>query len=144
MLPISSAWRASCFRRDCKPATRSAEGPMSTPRRLAPRSIGTPMMRIFSAMRFLSFRGPGLAKGLSRIDAIEHAREGDDFANVLGSANPCDGALQAQAEAGMGHAAVSAQVQVPLKRLFGQAGFADAAQERLVTRLALAATDDFA
>ncbi len=30
-----------------KPATRSAEGPMSTPRRSWPRSIGTPMMRIF-------------------------------------------------------------------------------------------------
>jgi hypothetical protein len=31
-------------------ATRSADGPISTPRRLAPRSIGTPMMRTFSGM----------------------------------------------------------------------------------------------
>ena len=30
--------------------TRSAEGPMSTPRRLWPRSIGTPMIRIFCGM----------------------------------------------------------------------------------------------
>src|SRR5215472_14933697 len=34
----------------CNPATRRAEGPMSTPRRLAPRSMGTPMMRILSGM----------------------------------------------------------------------------------------------
>jgi hypothetical protein len=36
--------------RACNPATRSADGPMSTPRRLAPKSMGTPMIRIFCAI----------------------------------------------------------------------------------------------
>src|SRR5690348_348373 len=46
----------------------------------------------------------------SRIYAIEHTREGYDFADVLGSANPCNRALQAQSESGVRHAAVPAQV----------------------------------
>src|ERR1700685_1017771 len=50
MLPMSSTWRPSCFRRVCRPATLRADGPMSTPRRLAPRSICTPILRIFSAI----------------------------------------------------------------------------------------------
>src|SRR5579871_304298 len=43
--------------RPCKPATRSAEGPMSTPRRLAPKSMGTPIIRIFCAIAVLSESG---------------------------------------------------------------------------------------
>src|SRR5439155_13606526 len=44
--PSSTSWpRAS--RRASRPATRTAEGPMSTPRRDWPRSRGTPMTRIF-------------------------------------------------------------------------------------------------
>src|ERR1700675_382442 len=105
----STVW-PSALRRDCRPATRSADGPMSTPRRLWPRSIGTPMMRIFWAMGTRrSPHGPGEKQGsaLLRIHAINHAREGDDLTNVLGSANPGYGAFQAQAEACMGHAAVA-------------------------------------
>src|SRR5579862_6414539 len=99
MLPISSTVWPSDLSRDCKPATRSAEGPMSTPRRLAPRSIGTPMMRIFSAMQFYLLAAPDVRSCvLLRIDAIEHAREGNHFADVLSSANPGDRAFEAQAE----------------------------------------------
>ena len=60
------------------------------------------------------------------------------------STDPCDGAFQAETEARVGHAAVATQVQIPLKRLFRQIGFADAPDKRLVARLALAAADDFA
>src|SRR6267378_8188097 len=61
-----------------------------------------------------------------RIHAINHAREGNDFANVFGAANPGDGALQAHSEAGMRHAAVAAQVEITQEGLFGQVVFAQA------------------
>src|SRR5580704_16899099 len=107
---MSSTWRPSCFRRACSPATRNADGPMSTPRRLAPKSIGTPMILILSGILCLSrprFQG----QGILRIDAIEHPWEGNHFAYVLRSATPCDRAFQAQPEARVGHAAVAAQVE---------------------------------
>src|SRR5271156_1038122 len=115
MLPISSTWRPSCFSLDWRPATRSADGPMSTPRRLAPRSIGTPMMRIFSGMLRFPVAAPKRRRGTLRIDAIEHAWEGDDLADVLRSANPCHGAFETQAKAGVRHAAVATQIEIPLK-----------------------------
>ena len=39
-------WWPSDSRRASSPATRMAEGPISTPRRLAPRSSGTPITRM--------------------------------------------------------------------------------------------------
>ena len=63
---------------------------------------------------------------------------------MLSSANPGDGALQAQAEAGVRHAAVAAQVEIPLERFLGQIVFAQALDEQFVTGDALAAADDFA
>src|ERR1700682_9525 len=79
-----------------------------------------------------------------RIHAINHAREGDDFANVFGAANPCDRALEAHSEAGMRHAAVAAQIEIPLERFFRQFVFAQSLQEQVVIVDALAAPDDFA
>src|SRR6266851_4595219 len=148
-----------------------AEGPMSTPRRLWPRSMGTPMMRTFWAMRSSVNRDwcessavpqrteePGESLINSRlqdsgtvpnyaalrIHAVNHAREGDDLANVLGAANPGDGALEAHSEAGVGNAAVAAQVEIPLKSFFGEVVLAEALQEQIVIMDALAAADDFA
>src|SRR5271165_1413095 len=46
-LPPSSTMCPSASRRASRPATRTAEGPISTPRRDWPRSRGTPMTRIF-------------------------------------------------------------------------------------------------
>ena len=43
MLPLSTTVRPSSPSRSASPAIRSAEGPMSVPRRLPPRSRGTPM-----------------------------------------------------------------------------------------------------
>src|SRR6266404_5460897 len=79
-----------------------------------------------------------------RIHAINHAREGDDFANVFGATNPRDRTLEAHSEAGMRHAAVAAQVEIPLEGLFGQVVFAQAFQKQIVIVNALAAADDFA
>src|SRR5579864_4032801 len=115
--------------RACKPATRSAEGPISTPRRLAPRSMGTPMIRIFC--------GIWLPKRRLRIYPVEHARERNHFANVLCTANPGHGAFQAQSEPGMRHAAVAAQIEIPLKRFLGQIVFAQALHQQIVIMDAL-------
>jgi hypothetical protein len=63
------------------------------------------------------FQRPGrqVDLGRSRINAIEHPWEGDDLADVLSPANPRDGALEAQSEAGVRHAAITAQIEVPLE-----------------------------
>ena len=79
-----------------------------------------------------------------RIDAINHPREGNHFADVLSSANPCHRAFQAQSEARVRHAAVAAQVQIPAECLFGQIVFAQPLQQQIVVGDALAAADDFA
>ena len=42
--PLSTTGTPRLARRSPRPAIRSADGPMSTPRRLPPRSRGTPMM----------------------------------------------------------------------------------------------------
>src|SRR5260370_7471395 len=122
--------------RACKPATRSAEGPMSTPRRLAPRSMGTPMIRIFCGIL--------IPKRRLRIYPVKHARERNHFANVLCPANPGYGAFQTQTEAGMGDAAVAAKIEIPLKGFFRQVVLAQALDEQIVIVDALAAADDLA
>src|SRR5277367_1704062 len=86
---------------------------------------------------------PMQREGTSRIDAIEHPWEGDDFANVLGSAYPGHGALQAQPKAGVRHAAVPPEVQIPLERFFGQVVSPQALNQGVIVRQALAAADDF-
>src|SRR6476646_7485280 len=42
--PWSTTWMPSAVSRSPRPAIRNADGPMSTPRRLPPRSRDTPMM----------------------------------------------------------------------------------------------------
>src|SRR5580698_4316764 len=49
--PSSTTW-PSASKRASRPATRTADGPMSTPRRDCPRSSGTPMTRIFLPVIF--------------------------------------------------------------------------------------------
>src|SRR3979490_152181 len=140
----STVW-PSAFRRCWSPATRSADGPMSTPRRLWPRSIGTPMMRIFRAMvepRAGSLRMEG-SESL-RVHAIYHPGERNDFTDVLSSANPRDRAFQAQSEAGVRNAAVTPEVQIPGERLFREVTFAQPFHEQIVVGNAFAAADDLA
>src|ERR1700690_4470266 len=102
------------------------------------------MMRIFSAMVSVGSRSQRGQRDSLRIDAVKHPWEGYHFADVLRSANPGDGAFQAQAEACMRNAAVPPQVEIPLELLLGQVVFADARENAFVARFALAAADDFA
>ena len=53
-----------------------------------------------------------------RIYPVNHPGEGDDFTDVLGAGDPCDGAFEAEAETCVGDAAVAAEVQVPLEGLY--------------------------
>src|SRR5271156_3115190 len=141
---MSSTWRPSCFSRACSPATRNADGPISTPRRLWPKSIGTPMILILSGILLCLSRLRFQGEGTLRIDAIEHPWEGNHFADVLRSANPSHGAFQAKAKARVRNAAVPAQVEVPLKCFLWQVVLPKALNQRVVVCEALAAADNFA
>src|SRR5580692_7146924 len=77
-----------------------------------------------------------------RIHAVNHPGKGDDFADVLGAANPGDGALEA--EAGVGDAAVAAEVEIPLERFLRQFVLVQTLQKQIVVMDTLAAADDFA
>src|SRR5260370_1513199 len=79
-----------------------------------------------------------------RIHAVNHAREGDNLTNVLCSANPGHHALKAHAKAGVRHAAIAAQVQIPLEGLLGQLLLSQSLDQKIVTRDTLSAADDFA
>src|SRR6202007_654613 len=79
-----------------------------------------------------------------RIHTVNHARKGDNLANVLGAANPGNRAFQTKPKARMRHAAVTAQVQIPLESFFGKMGGAEPLHQQAVIMNALAATDDFA
>src|SRR5438876_1821902 len=85
-----------------------------------------------------------LLKRTLRVYPVNHAREGNHLANVLGAANPRDSTLQPQTEAGMRHATVAPQVEVPLKGFFRKVVFTEPLDEQLVIVDALAAADDFA
>ena len=50
-----------------------------------------------------------------RINAVEGSGEGDGFADVVEAADPGYYSLDAHAEAGVGDAAVFAEVEVPLE-----------------------------
>src|SRR5271169_1235630 len=56
---------------------------------------------------------------VSRIYPINHSGEGDDLTYVLRAADPGYRALQAEAEARVGDAAVAAQIQIPLEGVHG-------------------------
>ncbi len=92
------------------------------------------MIRILSGILTVFLRAPERQDGL-RINAIDHPWEGDDLADVLSTANPRHRAFQAQAEAGVRHAAIAAQVEIPLERFFGQVVFAQALNEQVVVEM---------
>src|SRR6266481_7334044 len=154
---MSSTWCPNCLIRACSPATRSADGPISTPRRLAPKSMGTPMIRIFCAISlFLDGDGyrPMSADRLSRVTSheslvtalriypVQHARERNHFANVLRPANPRHRAFQPHAKSRMRHAAVAPQIQIPAERFLRQVVLAQTFQEQVVVMNARAPPDD--
>src|SRR5438105_9132272 len=168
-LPASSTMCPSASSRDSSPATRTADGPISTPRRDWPRSRGTPMTRMVFRFGFLAnaaglgavstFFSAGLsstvlstitvssfqnAAGKSGIHPVKHSRERDSFANMLQAANPRHHPLDSHTETSVRNAAILAQVQIPLEGRFRQSMFADALQQQIVGSHALRASDDFA
>src|SRR5580698_7786709 len=127
------------------PATRTAEGPMSTPRRDCPRSRGTPRMRIWrggrdwtppckepaARGRSVEIRFPSLAMLLG-VDPVESPREWDGLAHMLQAADPGHHALDAHAEAGVGDRTVAAQIQVPGKSFEWQLVLLDPLLQQIV------------
>ena len=69
----------------------------------------------------------------SGIDTMQRSRKWDGLAHVIEAADPGHRALNAHAEARMRHAAVAAQVEVPLEGFLGQVVLLDAAVQQLVT-----------
>ena len=63
---------------------------------------------------------------------------------MVEAADPGYDSLDAHAEAGVGDAAVFAQVEVPLEGVEGKVVFFDAGLQEVVAVYALAAADDFA
>jgi len=61
-----------------------------------------------------------------RVNPVQCSGEGDGFADVVEAADPGYDSLDAHAEAGVGDAAVFAQVEVPLEGVERQAVFFDA------------------
>src|SRR5688572_26306565 len=87
---------------------------MSTPRRSAPRSIGTPMIEIRDMFSPWLAR-PTAASSTSRVETVKHARERYGFTNVLEAADPRDRALDSHAEACVRHRPELAQIQIPFE-----------------------------
>src|SRR3954471_3706396 len=138
-LPPSSTACPSASRRASSPATRTADGPMSTPRRDCPRSRGTPITRIFlgemlendavaGVIKFvdplnrrhrkipdLFRRSPLLSVGKLRVQLMQHAWKRNRLAHMLQPADPRYGAFDAHAKSGMRHAAELAQIEIPLE-----------------------------
>src|ERR1700734_1218086 len=79
-----------------------------------------------------------------RINAIQCSGEGDGFADVVEAADPGYCAPDAHTEAGVGDAAVFAQVEVPLEGVEREVVLFDAGFEEVVAVDALGAADDFA
>src|SRR5580704_5678627 len=114
-----------CFR--CKSAADAASGQKRFNRRLLPRRLGGEPV---SPMQPASI--PRVAGG---------AREGDGVADVGEAGDVGEGALEAEAEAGVRHRAVAAQVAVPGVVLPVDAALDHAAVQYFEPLLALAAAD---
>src|SRR5579864_9592 len=151
--PASSTTCPSASRRASRPATRTAEGPISTPRRDWPRSSGTPMTRIFRGVMLekdgvmfvietyfrespqlpiFNFRFTtqssidNCESQILRIEPVQHSRKWNRLPNMLQPANPSHCPFDPHAKARVRHAAVFPQVEIPLECLFRQTVFVNA------------------
>src|SRR5581483_11448345 len=162
MLPPSrTSWpRASS--RASSPATRTADGPISTPRREAPRSRGTPMTLILRGGSDCTPRDRGAEEGVKacdpagcdvsfdlgikslRVDAIQRPGEGNSLAHVIQPADPCHRALDAHAEARMRNRTVPPQIEIPPERIDWQLVFFDSLLQQIVGVNTLRSADHLA
>ena len=67
-----------------------------------------------------------------RVHAVQHARKWNRLPHVIEGAHPGHHALDAHAEARVRHAAVAAQVEIPLERLARQLVLIDARAQQFV------------
>ena len=79
-----------------------------------------------------------------RPNPIKHAREWNRFPDVLDAAHPRGAAFNAHAESCVRHAAVAAQVEIPLERLLRQLMQRNLFLQKLQRRGPLAAANHFA
>src|SRR5882672_5226330 len=84
-------------------------------------------------------RGPSLWT-----QTIHSTRKSNRLANVVDSANPTHGSLEAEAETSVNERAVLPQIQIPVVSLDRQAFFLYPAEELVVIVLALRSADDLA
>src|SRR5215472_12000355 len=87
---------------------------------------------------------PGLATGLLIPRVPRCAREGDGVAHIGEAGDVGEGALEAEAEAGMRHSAVAPQIAVPGVLVLVDAALGHGLVQYLEPLLALAAADDLA
>src|SRR6185437_6606233 len=113
-----------------RPATRTAEGPISTPRLPCPRSSGAPI---------ISTRGFFMS---SRLQSVQHSRKCDRLSYVFEPAHPCYAAFDPHAEATMRNRSVFAQIDIPVECFFRQMMFFNSPQQQLRIVNALAPADD--
>ena len=64
---------------------------------------------------------------------MKRPRKGDGLPHVVEATDPRDSALDAHTKSAVGHASVTAQVQVPLEGFSGQLVLIDAAAQQLIT-----------
>src|SRR5690348_11657624 len=90
-----------------------------------------------SAVLFIAIGRPRL-----RIKPVQEARERNRLAHMLESADPCHGALDADAEAAVRDRSISPQVQIPRILIFRQPVLLEPALEQREIVDPLAAADD--
>src|ERR1051326_9115556 len=158
--PPSTTW-PSASSRASRPATRTAEGPISTPRRDCPRSSGTPRILIFLDTMLSATTGRLADSGFNsvfagavvvgsgvisfqalRINPSQRPRKRNRFPDVLQSTHPGHSAFDAHAKSRMRHAAVLAEIQIPLKGRFRQIMLLYALPQQVVIPDALRPADD--
>ena len=77
-----------------------------------------------------------------RVEFVEHSREWDRLANMLESANPSHGALNAHAKAGMRDRSKLTKVKVPFEGVLWKMMFLQASTQQLHIVDTLPSADD--
>src|SRR5262245_59215188 len=128
---------------------------MSTPRRSAPRSMGTPMIEIREISAPCHIVAPcnpcNPCNPWQRITRITRTlelckprkpREGNHVSDVLHACGIHQEPLEAQPEARVGHRSEFAKLEVPPVILFRQLHLSNSVEQNLTALFALGATDD--
>src|ERR1700675_842288 len=126
-------------------ATRTADGPMSTPLRPAPRSSGTPMIAMCEWR--MTSRSTGILAckfSVSWPCPVKHPGERDRLPDVFQSAHPGDEALDTHSEPSVWHRAVLAEIDIPVERLARKLVLFQTLQQQIEIVDTLAAADDLA